>query len=470
MFKRHFLSLMIVTCIILMTGIVKAQEFPIAVGSDTTFGGAGVFDGTNYLAGILGDTLSQYSITAQLVSPTGNLVGNRISISNAGTFTVMGIAFDGSNYLFVWRDSNSNVNGRFINPSGNLVGETFTIATNVYAEYIMSHGIAFSDSTYIVVFVKNNTYIYGQLVSKSGDLIGGQIQISSNNAREISLAYDGTNYLIAWVEKIPSSDKDIYGQFVSKTGSLVGSNFLIDGGPYGSSNPTSLAYDGTRYLLAFHETPDTNSKWILFARFITTTGAIEETIVICDSTKDPSIPVVAFGNNNYLITWMQSSNLSLMGRFYNTSGVPIDSPFVIFDTLDNKTPIGGCGFGGNKFIASATRVDSNFTDGDVYGRFIQPTGIGDEKKLISGKFILSKNYYNLFSLSIVISYQLPINDFVRLKVYDVLGREVETLVDGHQTAGSHSVTFIADKLTSGVYFYKLETGNYIEIKKLILIR
>ncbi len=470
MFKRYFISLMTIACIILMPVTVKAQEFPIAVGSDTTFGGIGPFDGTNYLAGILGDTLGQYSITAQLISTTGNLVGTRISISNSDTFTAIGIAFDGSNYLFVWRESNDNVNGRFINPSGNLVGETFTIATNVYVEYMISHSIAFSDSTYLVVFVKDSSYIYGQMVSKSGNLLGGQIQISSNYAREISIAYDGINYLIAWVEKIPSSDKDIYGQFVSKAGSLVGNNFLIDGGPYYSGNPTSLAYDGTRYLLAFHECPDTNNKWTLFARFITTSGTIEETITICDSTKSPFIPMVAFGNNNYLITWRQSSNSSLMGRFYNTSGVPIDTPFVIFETLDNKTPIGGCGFGGNKFFASVTRVDSNFTDGDVYGRFLQPTGIEDEKNLIHGKFVLSKNYSNLFNPSIVISYQLPTDDFVRLKVYDVLGRKVETLVDGHQTAGSHSVTFIADNLSSGVYFCKLETGTYIEMKKLLLLR
>lgn len=59
---------------------------------------------------------------------------------------------------------------------------------------------------------------------------------------------------------------------------------------------------------------------------------------------------------------------------------------------------------------------------------------------------------------------------VRLMVYDVLGREVTTLVNTKQSAGSYEVEFDASKLTSGVYFYKLQSGSFTETKKMLLIK
>lgn len=83
---------------------------------------------------------------------------------------------------------------------------------------------------------------------------------------------------------------------------------------------------------------------------------------------------------------------------------------------------------------------------------------------------LCQNYPNPFNPSTLISYQLPENVFVTLKVFDVLGREVETLVNERQNAGNHSVQFNASKLISGVYFYRLEAGIYLATKKLLLLK
>lgn len=92
-------------------------------------------------------------------------------------------------------------------------------------------------------------------------------------------------------------------------------------------------------------------------------------------------------------------------------------------------------------------------------------------------YSLSQNFPNPFNPSTIISYQLPANSHVTLKVYDVLGREVETLVDGRQSAGNHAVKFEAKGLPSGVYFYRLsakplsgQAGNFIETKKLVMLK
>jgi hypothetical protein len=65
---------------------------------------------------------------------------------------------------------------------------------------------------------------------------------------------------------------------------------------------------------------------------------------------------------------------------------------------------------------------------------------------------------------------LAVGSFVTLKVYDILGREVKTLVNELQSAGNHSVTFNAEGLSTGIYLYRIEAGNFTETKKLLLLK
>jgi hypothetical protein len=83
---------------------------------------------------------------------------------------------------------------------------------------------------------------------------------------------------------------------------------------------------------------------------------------------------------------------------------------------------------------------------------------------------LHQNYPNPFNPATRIEYELPASSRVSLTVYDVLGREIQTLVDERQSAGNHSVTFNAGNLPSGVYFYRVQAGNYSATKKLLLLK
>jgi hypothetical protein len=93
-----------------------------------------------------------------------------------------------------------------------------------------------------------------------------------------------------------------------------------------------------------------------------------------------------------------------------------------------------------------------------------------EVDFIPENYSLLQNYPNPFNPSTVISYQLPVSGNVTLKVYDVLGKEVATLVDEYNQAGSYEVEFNAAELSTGIYFYELQTGNFNKTMKMILVK
>ena len=91
-------------------------------------------------------------------------------------------------------------------------------------------------------------------------------------------------------------------------------------------------------------------------------------------------------------------------------------------------------------------------------------------KTIKSNFVLEQNFPNPFNPVTTINYQLKSDSKVLLKVYNIFGQEVATLVDGNQKAGSHSASFDASRLPSGVYLYNLQAGSYSETKKMTLLK
>lgn len=104
------------------------------------------------------------------------------------------------------------------------------------------------------------------------------------------------------------------------------------------------------------------------------------------------------------------------------------------------------------------------------------TAVTDNNSSLPDKYSLQQNYPNPFNPSTVISYNLPVSGKVVLKIYDVLGNEVATLVNNIQAAGSHQVEFNTQQttnhqqLSSGVYFYTLRAANFVESKKMVLLK
>jgi hypothetical protein len=110
----------------------------------------------------------------------------------------------------------------------------------------------------------------------------------------------------------------------------------------------------------------------------------------------------------------------------------------------------------------------------IYSAWINagsPVSVEEESILQSPiTFNLYQNYPNPFNPNTIIRYAIDSRQLIHLKVYDVLGDEIATLVDEYKSEGIYEVNFDANDLSSGVYFYKLVVGNFVETKKMILLR
>ncbi|MGE5435592.1 MAG: T9SS type A sorting domain-containing protein, partial [Syntrophothermus sp.] len=98
------------------------------------------------------------------------------------------------------------------------------------------------------------------------------------------------------------------------------------------------------------------------------------------------------------------------------------------------------------------------------------TGINDDYNIIPDKYLLYQSFPNPFNPSATIRYSVPVGDIVKIKVYDILGKEISTLVNEYQTPGTYNVEFNCGNFSSGIYFYRMQSGNFVDVKKMILIK
>ena len=100
-------------------------------------------------------------------------------------------------------------------------------------------------------------------------------------------------------------------------------------------------------------------------------------------------------------------------------------------------------------------------DGDI---------LSTEEDIVASSFALERNYPNPFNPTTTIEYSLGLAGPTKLMIYDVLGRELVKLVDEYRPAGTHKVVWNASSMPSGVYFYRLESSNFVRTQKMILMK
>lgn len=185
-------------------------------------------------------------------------------------------------------------------------------------------------------------------------------------------------------------------------------------------------------------------------------------------------------SGQFTMNWNLPENHVFSGSYYlkdNETGEVIElregSTYSFEIELNQAVKVSGDERSAKSLIP--TFRDADLEKGNHVPRFellIATSGIDGLTELgaIPEDFILAQNYPNPFNPTTVISYQLPVTSEVRLEVYDMLGRQVATLINEQVAAGRHTVSFDASRLSSGVYLYRLQAGSQIMTKKLTILK
>ena len=231
----------------------------------------------------------------------------------------------------------------------------------------------------------------------------------------------------------------------------------------------NLVYDGGVEI----KNPDDINKTIRFMNIID--GLEEEKVFVVrelDLEKDESVKVINPDEYNleitskgkakkYDIELNQSSELGLFT--FNHLDVDIG---------ENTTHLLKPNWGDFAELHLEILVDEG-NDGSIDDTLHlenQYTDVEEYRTIIPKEYKLNQNYPNPFNPNTTIKYSIPQQGYVTLKVFDLLGREVSALVNREQPAGNYEVEFDASSLTSGVYFYRIQAGQFVESKKMILLK
>lgn len=126
---------------------------------------------------------------------------------------------------------------------------------------------------------------------------------------------------------------------------------------------------------------------------------------------------------------------------------------------------------GGNYYYKVSAIDVNDNESNYSNEVVMNlVGIDELNGFLPDRYALLQNYPNPFNPQTIIRYHLPQRSHVTLKIYDILGEEVTSLIDNYKNAGYHRTIFDASKLPSGIYYYRIKAGDYSEIKKMVLMK
>lgn len=289
--------------------------------------------------------------------------------------------------------------------------------------------------------------------------------------------------IITWSDFRSSTDFNIYAQRVGPSGAIV---WAVDGVVMNNN----VAYDQTDPMIVSDGLGGAIISWSdkrtgitsdIYAQRVNSTGAVQWTatgIIICTASGDQiKSQLVSDGNNGAYITWEDHRNAGnsdiYAQRIASNAAINWAATGYPICTVGNDQSSPMIVSNGNLGAIVVWQDYRSGTNSDIYEVGFNTTGIiGIENTGTTNpdEFYLYQNYPNPFNPSTVINYQLPKASNVKLSIYDALGQSVSILVNESQSAGKHQVEWNASSFPSGVYFYRIEAGDFVSDKKMILIK
>ncbi len=411
------------------------------------------------------------------------------------------IAMDGaSNYVIVWddlRNSQYEVDIYFqrYTSTGTALGVNTKVNDDVDSVKQWYPSMAMNAAgNFVVVWIderNGNRDIYFQRYTDTGTTLGLNTKVNDDatNTDQVnpSIVMDAVgNFIITW-QDFRNNNWDIYFQRYTITGAPLGVNTKVndDASTEFQMYPT-ISIDVTgNFVVVWQDFR--NGNWdIYFQRYTDTGTTLGNNTKVNDDAgnayqKLPSISVTGVGD--FVIVWMDyrygQTNSDIFGQRYFSSGNPNGGNYRIVADGPNEGELTPVACADNSSLIFSWEDNRRSAGWDIYAKIVNwnwngVTAVIDEGNNNPTEFSLSQNFPNPFNPSTRIQYQVSSISKVTLKVYDVLGNEVTTLVDEFKPAGSYEVEFnpasSIKNAASGIYFYQIRAENFVQTKKMLLVK
>jgi len=444
-----------------------------------------------------------WDIFFQRYNSDGNLIGMNVRANDdvAGWPQVDATVAmnDAGNFVVAWEDERPGfrcIYYQIYDSNGNPVGNNRR--ANEVDAVGLDPAIAMDDAGYFVIAWKDHRNsgdrdIFFQLFDSGGNKIGSNVKANDDSGsahqEAPSIVMDGNgSFTIVWDDLRDGSVVHVYLQRYDSNGNPLGSNVRVDDDP-GNSGTTSIAMDSNSNFVIVWGDDRIGAGGIYFQMYDANGNTIGSNVKVSDDVGNinHSFPNVAMeSSGDFVVTWRSYTTLNtddVEGQRYFANGLANGGNYLV--VIDGPNQIESVPWvAANSSIIAFAWTDNRRTFGrfDTYGKLVtwNWNGVTDVEIVdnsFPSEFSLLQNYPNPFNPSTKISFRLAEEGFTSLKVYDVLGNEVATLVNEEKPAGGYEVEFNTNRhsrengnLTSGVYFYQLKAGSYTETKKSILLK
>lgn len=417
------------------------------------------------------------STNSQSWLPAGNITnpGTRPSISVCGINSAY-IADGSQNSPKVFRTTNGGLNWLTVPVGG--------IANEIYCVWAINDNLAFVGEGY----VNGNANLYK--TTNAGVNWTSILTTGSNNGHFTGLAFtkiNGNLFALAIAEKVYRSSNS-GNNWVELSAGVTGvsnaqnSLMIVDNDFYGFG----LNNGAARIRLTTNNSTSWSTQQISVSGNYTSAIAFHSNKLYGVAATSTSLPMISRTTDGGLSWSSVDIGSGVTGTCYLV-WVP-QTPVIYI--LGQNGGIKRSTDNGSTWVTTPTPGVTNLTHFDfmqtgmiVYGYAVSSNGnvikLTDTLNILTGvtnnnnvpnSFSLEQNYPNPFNPSTLIKYSLAENTSVRLSVYDVLGREVAVPVNEFKTTGSYEVSFSGDDLSTGVYYYRLDAGNFTDTKKMLMIK
>jgi hypothetical protein len=393
------------------------------------------------------------------------------------------IAVSGNNVYVVWDDSRNNNNEIYFKRSTDqgLSWSTDNRLTNNSA-YSLNPSLAVSDSFLHVVWGDSrdgNTEIYYKRSTDGGISWEADLRMTNNPNTSVnaSIAISDSLAIVVW-EDSRNGNYEIYYKLSTDSGTNWSVDLRLTNTAAISRHPSVVIASSVIHVI-WEDTPEVQPE-IYYQRSTDAGNTWEAQKRLTNDQNVSEFPSIAASGSVLHAVWSDRTSSSQTEIYYNRSidaGLNWESNIRLTDAT---------GLSDFPMIAiSGSDVHTIWRDNrdgnlEIYYKK-NPSGnvtsLENIKLELPEKYVLEQNYPNPFNPSTKIKYTIPYATLsgakwsqVQLKVYDVLGNEVTTLINEVKPAGNYEVDFNASKFSSGVYFYKLQAGEFISTKKMTLIK